>query len=75
MSKFNDLLYYFEKNSATMRQKGSIFEKFIKKFLQIEPTYANQFEMVWLWNEFPYRNGMPDTGIDIVAKCRNREEY
>ncbi len=75
MSKFNDLLNYFETNSTTMRQKGSIFEKFIKKFLQIEPTYANQFEKVWLWNEFPYRNGMPDTGIDIVAKCRNREEY
>ncbi|MBQ6782428.1 MAG: DEAD/DEAH box helicase [Acholeplasmatales bacterium] len=58
-----------------MRQKGSIFERFVKKFFQIEPTYANQFEQVWLWNEFPYRNGMPDTGIDIVTKIRNREEY
>jgi len=75
MSKFQDLLNYFEKNASTMRQKGSIFEKFVKKFLQIEPTYANQFEKVWLWSEFPYRDGMPDTGIDIVAKCRNREEY
>ena len=75
MSKFQELLNYFESNATTMRQKGSIFERFVKKFLQIEPTYANQFEKVWLWSEFPYRNGLNDTGIDIVVKCRNREEY
>lgn len=75
MDKFVELLNYFEKNADTKKEKGLIFEKFIKKFLIVEPTYSNQYEVVWLWNEFPYRNSMPDTGIDIVAKYRNSDAY
>ena len=35
--------------------------------------YANIFQKVWLWEEFPYRKdlGGNDTGIDIVAKTNH----
>lgn len=51
---------------------GRLFEGFVKWFLQHEPTWANQIEKVWLWEEYPDRWG-PDCGIDLVFKHRNGE--
>ena len=30
-------------------------------------TYADQFSDVWLWNEWPDRQGRADTGVDIIT--------
>ncbi|MFK0085448.1 DEAD/DEAH box helicase [Glutamicibacter sp. NPDC090743] len=63
---FDDL--YF---SATSQwDKGSKFERLLKRYLQVEPKYADQFSQVWLWQEWPDRNGLVDTGIDLVAEDR-----
>lgn len=63
---FDDL--YF--SATSQRDKGTKFERFLKRYLQVEPKYADQFANVWLWQEWPDRNGMVDTGIDLVAEDR-----
>lgn len=36
--------------------------------------YAEMYDAVWLWSEFPYAD-TNDIGIDLVAKKRDKEEY
>ena len=65
-----NLSYAFEKIEATAksnRERGELFERFIKQYLKTDPVYTERFSDVWLWNEWPKREG-PDTGIDLVAQ-------
>lgn len=50
--------------------KGYRFERLMAKLLQTDPMYADQFSAVWLWHDWPGRDGKHDTGIDIVAVDR-----
>lgn len=47
----------------------------MKKYFMTSPLYSEMFEIVWMWPEFPYNGGKHDTGIDIVAKKKNCDEY
>ena len=47
--------------------KGSKLERLFKAYLLADPVYADQFADVWLWNDWPGREGKHDTGIDLVA--------
>lgn len=62
-----DQLYF---SSTSERDKGTKFERFLKRYLEVEPKYADQFSNVWMWQEWPDRAGRPDTGIDLVAEDR-----
>ena len=77
--KFNELLYRYKElqpeSSHDMLAKGRWFEKLCLYFLRHEPLYKDRFERVWLWSDWPGRNGRPDTGIDIVAKLRDSETF
>ncbi|MBK4347383.1 DEAD/DEAH box helicase [Lacisediminihabitans sp. G11-30] len=53
-----------------MRTKGFYFEKLVQQFLLADPVYAGLYEDVWLWQDWPGRDGKPDTGIDLVARRR-----
>lgn len=68
-----DVLEDLKKHSTSEREKGDRFERLIKKFLQVSPKYQERFSEVWLWNEWPGRNQVPDTGIDLVAKEKEGE--
>ena len=48
--------------------QGKLFERLIKSFLKADRLYAERFTEVWLWDDYPGRNGRPDFGIDLVAK-------
>ena len=48
--------------------EGKLFERLIMSFLKTDRLYADRFIEVWLWNDYPGRNGRPDFGIDLVAK-------
>lgn len=52
------------------RDKGDKFERFLKRYFEVEPKYADQFSKVWMWQEWPGRDRRPDTGIDLVAEDR-----
>ncbi|WP_102159412.1 DEAD/DEAH box helicase [Zhihengliuella halotolerans] len=69
-STFADVLDAIYWNSETEHAKGKSFERMMKRFLQLEPKYADLFSEVWLWDEWPNRNRRPDTGVDLVARDR-----
>ena len=62
-----EVLARYSEDSQNTREKGDRFERLIKTFLKTDPVYADLFEEVWLWMEWPDRAGRPDTGIDLVA--------
>ncbi|MFC7403289.1 DEAD/DEAH box helicase [Citricoccus sp. GCM10030269] len=67
---FAELLDQLVYSGLSEQEQGRRFERLAKRFLEVEPKYADQFSDVWLWNEWPGRNGKADTGVDIVAKDR-----
>jgi predicted helicase len=69
-ASFEDVLDRLYFSASDQHDKGTKFEHLIKRYLELEPKYADQFSDVWLWGEWPGRNGHVDTGIDLVAKDR-----
>jgi predicted helicase len=65
------LLSDLRSSAATEREKGDKFERLMLAFFRTEPTYLSQFSKVWLWRDWPENMGLPDTGIDLVAKNRD----
>ncbi|AXH95974.1 DEAD/DEAH box helicase [Ornithinimicrobium avium] len=50
--------------------KGAKLEQLMVSYLRTDPVYAEQFSDVWLWQDWPGRDGKHDTGIDLVAVDR-----
>jgi predicted helicase len=69
-ASFEDVLDRLYFSATDQHDKGTKFEQLMKRYLELEPKYADQFSDVWLWNEWPGRDGHVDTGIDLVAKDR-----
>lgn len=67
---FGQLLDDLAYSGLSPQEQGRRFERLAKRFLQVEPKFADQFSDVWLWNEWPGRGNRPDNGIDLVAKDR-----
>lgn len=65
----------FRIRAQSEREKGDLFERFIQKYLLLDPKYANLFSSVWLWMDWPYRAGKVDTGIDLVALERDTGDF
>ena len=49
------------------RTQGRLFERLVRSFLKADQLYADKFEDVWLWDDWPGRRES-DPGIDLVAK-------
>lgn len=66
---FKEVLNKFRTQSFTEKEKGTKFERLMKRWLLTDPRF-NTLTQVWLWEEFPCKNdfGGTDTGIDLVAK-------
>lgn len=77
MKSFSDVLKSFRTSAFSERDKGDRFEKLIQRYLKTTPIYSGQFETVWTWSEFPYREqfGWIDTGIDLVARTYSGEYW
>ena len=61
--------------SHSQKQKGTSFEKLCLRFLQEEPVFRERFSQVWLWMDWPHRNGKQDQGIDLVAQESSSGDY
>lgn len=74
---FHKILEKYRGISFSERDKGDRFERLMQAYLLTDPKYADSFEKVWLWNEFPGRKdlGGSDTGIDLVALTRDGEYW
>lgn len=62
-----EVLDELREQAVSEADKGSKLEQLIAQFLRTDPVYAEQFSDVWLWQDWPGRNGKHDTGIDLVA--------
>ena len=47
----------------------------MKQYFKTAKPYDEMLSDVWTWTEFPYREGQPDTGIDLVAKTRDTNDF
>ena len=65
----NDILNDIRLKAMTERDKGTEFERLMKRWFQTDPRY-NELDKVWLWEEFPGRKdfGGKDLGIDLVTR-------
>ena len=70
MGQLSRVISEYRLTACHSRDLGDKFERLIKRYLEIDPMYKDRFSNVWLWNDFPERNGEQDTGIDIVAQER-----
>lgn len=75
MNGFDQLLFDFKSMGQSTAQQGTMFELLMKKYFLTCPLYAETFEAVWTWVEFPYNGSKHDTGIDLVAKKKDFDEY
>ena len=60
-----DKIWFGAQNTV---EKGSSFEHLIASYLRTAPEFADRFEDVYLWQDWPERGSQGDHGIDIVAK-------
>ena len=65
-NSFDQLL---ERLPSDPNAKGKMFEQVCKWFLQNDPEYSVELKNIWLWDEWPGRDG-PDIGIDLVAETQ-----
>ncbi|MEC6126854.1 type ISP restriction/modification enzyme [Acinetobacter ursingii] len=82
MSSFFQLIDKFRRHAKTQREKGNYFEDLMLRYFSNEPKYQELYNEVFLWQGFRQywleRNGEDlgiDTGIDLVAKVRDTEDY
>ncbi|MEU4014884.1 type ISP restriction/modification enzyme [Microbacterium sp. NPDC028030] len=70
----HDVLEQYRNVAFDEYDKGAHFERLIQAFLKIDAQYAQLFDEVWRWSEYPGRGNRPDTGIDLVARSRDSGE-
>lgn len=61
-----DILDKFASLSPTVREKGKLFEKFIREYYRVSPS--SDLKEVWLWSDWPLKQTPTDIGIDLVGK-------
>jgi predicted helicase len=69
------ILDQFRDDARNNRDLGDRFERLTAAFLRSDPLYADKFSDVWLFNDWPDKGRIGDTGIDIVAKERATGAY
>lgn len=70
-TSIHDVLDQLRSASYDERDKGDRFERLMQAYLQADPTYKQLYSDVWMWTDYPGRNGRGDTGVDLVAKARD----
>jgi predicted helicase len=82
MTALRDVLDSFRASSQSEREKGNYFENLSKIYFENEPKYKDLYEAVWLWEDWrkywiEQGNSDPgtDTGIDLVARTKQTNEY
>ena len=68
-SSFGDVVKHLERVAkGDGKTEGDLFEALMRSFLKTDELYRDRFRNVWLWMEYPERNGRGDFGVDIVAE-------
>ena len=75
MTTIHDLLDEYAQMARDTREKGFLLERLARAYLTTDPVWTARFEDVWLWQDWPGRNGKVDTGVDLIAKERYGDGY
>ncbi|MGY1883973.1 DEAD/DEAH box helicase [Blastococcus sp. SYSU DS0753] len=67
MTTLEDILGQLYASATDERDKGDKFERLMLQFFKTDLQWFERFSDVWMWMDWPGRNGRPDTGIDLVA--------
>ena len=62
------VLESIREHATSEHDKGERFERLVQGALKTDRTYKARFTEVWMWIDWPDRDGEPDTGIDLVAR-------
>ncbi|MGV8882563.1 MAG: DEAD/DEAH box helicase [Rhodoglobus sp.] len=73
-ASIHDILRELRSVSYDERDKGDRFERLMQAYLTVEPQYAQLYDAVWMWTDYPQRGTRKDTGIDLVARSRDTGE-
>ena len=68
---FRRVIKRIDEVSDNTTEKGTLFEKVVKAFIEQDKARSERFSHVWLWYDWPGRNDRPDIGIDLVARERD----
>ncbi|MEV8368550.1 type ISP restriction/modification enzyme [Microbacterium sp. NPDC064584] len=74
ITSIHDVLDQYRKVAFDEYDKGAHFQRLMQAFLRTEPQYAELYDEVWRWSEYPERGTRPDTGVDLVARSRDTGE-
>lgn len=66
MGSINDVIEAFRR-APTNVDRGTLFEKLMVRFFELDPALAQQYEQVCRWIDWEGRKGKGDTGIDLVG--------
>ena len=72
---FRKVLRAIDARARNTTEKGAMFERLVKAFLENDAVWKDRFDAVWLWNDWPERGNWGDTGVDIVAKNADDDGY
>jgi len=62
------ILDQFREDARNNRDLGDRFERMMLRFFEVDPIYADRFDKVWMWNDWPDKGAVGDIGIDLVAR-------
>ena len=68
---FRRVINRIDEVSDNTTEKGDLFEKVVKAFIEQDKARSERFSHVWRWYDWPGRNNRPDIGIDLVAQERD----
>jgi predicted helicase len=70
LKSLHDILGELRAAATDPRDKGTLFERLTKSWLEVAPEYADVFDKVWSFGDWAKEHGKPqnDTGVDLVAR-------
>ncbi|MCE5291419.1 MAG: DEAD/DEAH box helicase [Nocardiaceae bacterium] len=74
MATLHDVIEAF-RAEPTNRERGTKFEQLMVRYFQLDPMLAQRYDQVWMWQDWPDRDGKADTGIDLVARAREGGDF
>ena len=56
-------------------QQGLAFEKLIVNYFKTDPVLKAEYDEIYRWVDWPLNGGTADTGIDLVARRREDQQW
>lgn len=63
---------FYSTLDAEVTVRGKQFEKFCKWFLENDPYWKNEVDVVWHWEDYPDRWANKDLGVDLVFRDKDK---